>query len=344
MRMMLRAPRLCSCCVCPPLVPDASREMATTTWLAAFEGTHLVLPGFTSGYIQDDMAAGDSGMATSWRSWRRAITLYRPASAEALSTYLLVLRYSVQGVAGLIYLGVRRRASFRFGMLVAAAVLSSGSGLCLLWGGQRWWCGWFTGRHRRNAVPAEAAPKTAPGDGEKGEVGAHATAAMSFILTACWPGTGVSSQPSNNHLHGSDDMDCIIGSVGRSGADSVASCSVNGSPERAQARQSVAQAAGGVVADPAHALVLWPWQLSRWELSLVFFLIVARGLPAQSSDTVLAYLSSSAAVPDTIAAAVDGGSEAARDLAETLLPPVRGHTHSLYCRRRATCHHRCCCH
>ena len=318
-----RDSRLGDCCHA-----DASREMATTTWLIAFEGTELVLPGIAtschrSSHVDTPPPGSAPGSTSAPAGWLRAVTLRRPASAQALSTFLLILRYLVQGVAGLVYLGVRRRAGLRLGMLLVAAALSSGCGLCLLWGGKQWRCGDERGGDRRRpsraasqgGVAAAAEDATAPDE----EAPTRATESMPFIMRSCWPTAAQSSWP------------CT--SSGGGGGEDGHSFSL-GCRDGHLSSAAVADDSGGST-DLAKDLVLWPWQLTRWELSLTFFLIVARGVPAQSSDTMLAYFSSSAAVPNTLAAAFDGGSTSAREMAEMLLAPVclrtwhTAHAHSL---------------
>jgi len=80
---------------------------------------------------------------------------------------------------------------------------------------------------------------------------------------------------------------------------------------------------GSVAVDKGGSKLVLPIrQLSRWEVSLTFFIVASRFIPQQASDTVLAYFSSSSAVVDTLAAAVDGGQPDTAQAIEGLLAPI----------------------
>ena len=252
---------------------DAGREMAVTTWLSVFERTHLVFP-----------ACVPSRFA-----------LRRPASARACSTFLQILRYFVQGVAGVLYVSVRSRASMRVGMPMLFAAFGSLMGVCVLCGGG-----------------ALRTPPHAPAGHGKSVV-----ASMPTIVRRHWPKTTDAGGATSGDKAGAACAACAAGG-GHHGGDH----SPSGGKIVPRTDDWARTAAG--LAEEADQLVLWPWQLARWEVSLTCFLVCARGLPQQAGDTVLAYISSSSTVAITIAQAIDGGTAGAFALAESLFAAVGG--------------------
>ena len=258
---------------------DASREMAQTQWLAAFEGTDLVLPGFASSF-HGNIAS--------------ALSLRRPASATALSTHLLILRFLVSGMGGVIYIGLRTRPAARLALLLAAAATGALTGLGMLCGG------------RGNGS----------GDGSGGDV-----LSMSTILRRHWPGVD------EDTLSGRD------GAANPTGLPSVeATEPITQQPfqadHRVQRLPTSPAARGGISPNPDQAgitdeLVLWPSQMHGWEVSLSLFIVASRGLPTTNSDTVLAYFSSSSTISRSLAV-----SERHRGLPLFLPPRLRSFVHS----------------
>ena len=246
---------------------DAGREMAMTQWLGAFEGTVLVFPGFASS-----------------RSW----PMRRPASSQALSTHLLLLRYFVQGIAGVVYLGVRSRPSLRLLVLTVFALMALISGLIVL-------CGRGASRAADGAAEALTLPQ---------------------ILRTEWPAPTSAQQREagsacQSELSSASEREASIGNAGTLRAGSGVAV------EAAKAAATVDEAGEG---EGEEDLVLWPWQLHRWELSLTLFMVATRGLPQTSSDTLLAYFSTPHMAERTIGQAFGGGG--ATEVVRLLLSPI----------------------
>lgn len=138
------------------------------------------------------------------------------------------------------------------------------------------------------------APNGSGGSPEGAPIAASpSSGSMPLLLRTRWPSRG------GGRSGGGSDGDCDGDSDGRG--------AIGG---------SVAVDKGG------SKLVLPIRQLSRWEVSLTFFIVASRFIPQQASDTVLAYFSSSSAVVDTLAAAVDGGQPDTAQAIEGLLAPI----------------------
>ena len=233
---------------------DASRQIGQANWLAAFEGTRLVVPGFASG------ARG---------GWRRAISMRRPASEDACSLHFQLLKLTWEGIAALVYIGVRESPILRFGLLVFFAAIGVASGGAMLCNG------------RDSASGASHFCIFFPASPPAVGVGRDAPAfSLPHILRTKWPATPAVEQPERMEEAGSRDA---------------------GAPTK---------------------LVLWPWKMAPWEVSLSLFMVCSRGLPQQAADTVSAYIASSPKVTDSLAYAIDGGSKGGKELAKVLIAPI----------------------
>ncbi len=309
---------------------DGAREMAVTQWLSAFEGTELVVPGFASG----------------WEAWwpgcTRWLVTRRPASARSLATHLLLLRFVVQGLGGVVYIGVRRQATLRLLLIVIIALAAAVSGFMVLCSGGR--AGMSRGRRHaadgRRAADGLPPITVAPGalttnrgedtPSSRGGLRAEATptASMPLLLRTRWPsrpeavlapapstavgwhcptpGTPSTSRDASPVIARPQSDGVRHSGAGKHAADAASDCDGRGGTEN------------GGTAD----LVLPIWQFSKWEVSLTFFIVTSRGIPQQASDTVLAYFSSSTAVVDTLASAIDGGQPATAETIEMMLAPI----------------------
>lgn len=275
-------------CVCYCLLNqlgDAAREMAVTQWLGAFEGTELVVPGFASGRLGPCLR-GSLCLRTS----------RRPATPRSLSTHLLLLRFTVQGLAAIIYVGVRKSPGPRLALLLLVSLAAAAIGLATLCAGG--------GRAGAPSEGAEDGAEDGAGDGagDGAAADAHCPAVPQGGMDAGGIGKGrlggrrghtplqPVSIPTLLRHHWPDTEDgslCGADALGGGGAGS-----------------GDAQA-GSMAHETTQELVLPFWRLGRWEASLTLFVVAARGLPQQASDTVLAYFTSSDAVPKVLASALD---------------------------------------
>ena len=295
---------------------DAGREMAMTTWLSVFEGTHLVFPAFLPARL----------------------AVRRPASSDACSTLLQILRYVVQGVAGVFYVAVRSRAGMRFGMLLFFTSLGSLMGLCILLGG---WCGGCIASADGGNASANGATsgKSSADSGDGGEAARSGGGAAAAKPAGTGAGAAAGSSRRAEQVAPmpvlvraywllADDASAVPGGgdvpMMNDGPTSPAGKLAAGklAAHAAVASHNSSAHSSASAGLEAEQLVLWPWQLARWELALTCFLVCARGLPQQAGDTVLAYISSSSTVAVTIAQAIDGGSAGATALAESLFASV----------------------
>jgi hypothetical protein len=266
--------------------------MAVTQWLEVFEGIDLVVPGFAWA------SRGSSSLLS-----RYAVS-HRPASARSLATHLLLLRIVIQGLGGVLYVSVRKQGILRLLLLIGVASVAAVSGIVVLCSSGR-----AEAPNGSGGSPEGAPIAASPSSGSIAPIAASpSNGSMLLLLRTRWPsrGGGGSGSPTRRWPScggggsgGGSDGDCDGDSDGRG--------AIGG---------SVAVDKGG------SKLVLPIRQLSRWEVSLAFFIVASRFIPQQASDTVLAYFSSSSAVVDTLAAAVDGGQPDTAQAIEGLLAPI----------------------
>ena len=291
---LLALPTLAAPNIPPSLqLGDGAREMAVTQWLEVFEGIDLVVPGFAS-------ASKDSGSFLS----RYAVS-HRPASARSLATHLLLLRIVIQGLGGVLYVSVRKQGALRLLLLIGVASVAAVSGIVVLCSRGRAEAPNGSGCAQDGADAPNGsggspscfhtvAPNGSGGSPEGAPITASpSSGSMLRLLRTRWPNRG------GGGSGGGSDGDCD-GDIDGRGANGGSAAVDKGGAE----------------------LVLPIGQFSRWEVSLTFFIVASRFIPQQASDTVLAYFSSSSAVVDTLADAVDGGQPDTAQAIEGLLAPI----------------------